>query len=84
MSEESVYHAIAEIFTKRYGMETKDIIPELELRDELGFDSLDIMDLIMLLEDRFNIVIEDSGAAKIETVQDVMSLVSESIGNDQS
>lgn len=84
MSEESVYHAIAEIFTKRYGMETKDIIPELELRDELGFDSLDIMDLMMLLEDRFDIVIDGRGVSKIQTVQDVMMLVTESIQISQN
>ncbi|MGX7348473.1 acyl carrier protein [Aerococcus vaginalis] len=84
MSEESVYHAIAEIFTKRYGMETKDIIPELELRDELGFDSLDIMDLMMLLEDRFDIVIDGRGVSKIQTVQDVMMLVTESIQMSQN
>ena len=49
----------------------KDIIPEHELVKDLGADSLDIIELIMTLEDAFNVIIPDGSEENWKTVGDI-------------
>lgn len=83
MSEASVYCTITEIITERYGIEKKKVTPDLQLKDQLGVDSLDIIEFVMLLEDRFKVIISDQSVKSIATVQDLVDCVMDNINQSQ-
>lgn len=51
------------------------ITPQSEFKKDLELDSLDLVELIMELEDEFNITIEDESASKFKTVNDALSYI---------
>lgn len=53
----------------------EEIKPESILIDDLGADSLDVVEIVMSLEDEFGIEIADEETAKIKTVQDIVTFV---------
>ena len=55
-------------------LKDKTITPSKILRD-IGIDSLDLLDLILEVEDKFNIKIEDDELLKMETIQDVIDVI---------
>ena len=74
MSEEltkKVYGIIAE----QLGIEEDDIKLEASFVDDLGADSLDIVELVMALEEEYGIEIPDEDAEKIQTVQDAINYI---------
>lgn len=52
-----------------------DVVPEASFTDDLGADSLDLVELIMAMEEKFNISIPDDDAEKISTVQDAIDYI---------
>ena len=69
--EEKVKHIIVE----QLGVSADEIVPEASFVDDLGADSLDLVELIMVLEEEFGKEIPDEDAEKIKTVQDAMSYI---------
>lgn len=69
------FDKIKEILVDVLGVDEDDIKPESKFIDDLGADSLDLVELIMSLEDKFNIEISDEEAEKIVTVKDVMDYI---------
>ena len=62
---------IVEIIANQLGIERGDVTPEASVVDDLGADSLDVVELIMALEEEFNLEIPDEEAEKIKSVQDI-------------
>ncbi|API92094.1 hypothetical protein J32TS6_25200 [Virgibacillus pantothenticus] len=61
----------------------KDEITELtEFKEDLGLDSLDLVELIMELEEEFDITIEDEDASKFTTVNDALSHINDLLNNN--
>jgi acyl carrier protein len=56
-----------------------EVVPEAKFIDDLGADSLDIVELVMALEDEYSIEIPDEDAEKIETVGDAIRYIEEHI-----
>jgi acyl carrier protein len=54
-----------------------EVVPEAKFIDDLGADSLDIVELVMALEDEYGIEIPDEDAEKIETVGDAIKYIEE-------
>jgi acyl carrier protein len=63
---------IKEIIMEQLGVDENQITPEASFVDDLGADSLDTVELVMALEEEFNVEIPDEDAEKIRTVQDVI------------
>lgn len=63
---------IKEIISEQLGIEKDKITPESKFVDDLGADSLDIVELVMSFEEKFNIEIPETEAEKIQTVQAVL------------
>jgi len=63
------------IIVEQLGVEEDDITMESSFIDDLGADSLDIVELIMALEEEFEIEIPDSEAEKIATVGDAVEFI---------
>ncbi|MNY65426.1 Acyl carrier protein [compost metagenome] len=68
---------IINILSDRFTPEDLAIAVSMNLKSDLGFDSLDVMELIVVLEAHFNIFISDQQAGQIQTVDDIIKLIHE-------
>ena len=66
---------VKQIIAEQLGVDESDVTPEASFVDDLGADSLDLVELIMAMEEEFDIKIEDEEAEKIKTVQDTIDFV---------
>ena len=64
---------IVEIIANQLGIDHGDVTPEASVIDDLGADSLDVVELVMALEEEFNLEIPDEEAEKIKSVKDIFS-----------
>lgn len=67
------------IIGKQLGIDPIKINPEADFGKELGADSLDIVELVMAIEDEFEIDIEDQIANQITTLQDALNYIEEKL-----
>lgn len=70
-----VLDRIAKIVSERLGVDESEVKPEATFKDDLGADSLDVVELVMELEDEFDLEISDEDAEKIATVGDVVDYI---------
>jgi acyl carrier protein len=63
---------VKEIIAKELEVEVKQLTPEAKFIEDLGADSLDIVELVMALEEEFGMDIPDEDADKLKTVGDAM------------
>ena len=68
---------VTEIIAEQLGINADDITPESSFVDDLGADSLDIVELLMAFSDEFDIEISDEDAENIETVGDGLEYLKE-------
>ncbi len=78
----TVFERVKKIVVEQLGAEDKDILPSASFVDDLGADSLDLVELIMSLEEAFStpslkVEISDEDAEKIATIQDAMDFLKE-------
>jgi len=66
---------VQEIVSEQLGIETSKVTPEASFTEELGADSLDVVELVMAFEEEFKIEIDDDSAGKIKTVQDAIDYI---------
>ncbi|MDD3115127.1 MAG: acyl carrier protein [Anaerovibrio sp.] len=71
----STFEKVRDIVVDQLGVEADEVAIESTFIDDLGADSLDIVELIMAFEEEFGIEIPDEAAEKIKTVQDVVSYI---------
>jgi acyl carrier protein len=71
----AVEEKIIDIIVDKLGVERSEVTPEAVFVDDLGADSLDLVELIMAMEEEFGMEIADEEAEKLRTVQDVISFV---------
>jgi acyl carrier protein len=65
-----------DIIVEQLSVEKDKVVPQASFVDDLGADSLDLVELIMAMEEKFEIEIPDEDAEKIVTVQDAVDYVS--------
>lgn len=70
---------VKEIILDKLGVEDSQITPEASFTNDLGADSLDIVELVMGFESAFNISIPDEDAEKISTVGDAIKYLQEKV-----
>lgn len=75
MSSEQVFEKIKEIIVEQLGVEGDIVTLESSFIDDLGADSLDIVELIMAIEEEFDLEIPDAEAEKATTVNDVVEYI---------
>ncbi len=68
---------VSEIIVEQLGVSAEEIIPEASFIDDLGADSLDIVELVMAMEEAFDLEIPDEDAERIQTIGDAMTYVKE-------
>ena len=70
---------LIEIIAQQLGVDEDNVTPDASFMEDLGADSLDTVELVMALEEEFDIEIPDSDAEKIQTVQDALSYLDEHV-----
>ena len=76
----NVEEKVKEIIAEQLGIDAGQIKPESKFVDDLGADSLDVVELIMAFEEAFDIEIPDDDAEKIQTVKDVIDYINAKLG----
>lgn len=79
MNPEEIFDKVKEIIIEQLGVAETAITSEASFIDDLGADSLDIVELIMALEEEFDLEIPDEDAEKIVTVGDVVEYIKENV-----
>ena len=71
----SVEEKVRKIIAEKLSVDLEEVVPEASFVDDLGADSLDLVELIMSMEEEFDTEISDEDAEKIITVQDAINFV---------
>ena len=77
-----VYEKVKMIISEQFDIEEDDITMETSFRDDLSADSLDLVELIMALEDEFELEVDDEGVENINTVSDAVNYINQIIGEE--
>jgi acyl carrier protein len=75
--QKTTLEIVQEIVGEQLGIEASKVLPTSNFTKDLGADSLDVVELVMSIEETFEIEIEDIVAAEITIVQDVLDYLAE-------
>ena len=75
-----IFSKVKEIVVDQLGVDEEDVTPDASFIDDLGADSLDIVELIMAFEEEFDIEIPDEDAEKITTVGEAVEYIESKVG----
>ena len=75
VNPDAILEKVKEVIVEQLGVEDEVIKPDTSFIDDLGADSLDIVELIMALEEEFDLEIPDGDAEKVVTVGDVVEYI---------
>lgn len=71
----TILERVSKVIVDRLGVDQSEVKLEASFRDDLGADSLDVVELVMELEDAFDMEISDEDAEKISTVGDAINYI---------
>ncbi len=77
MSEKEIFQKLKTIVLDQLGVNEENVTMEATFVDDLAADSLDIVELVMTIEEEFDLEIPDSDAEKIVTIGDVVKYIEE-------
>ena len=77
MSDKTIQSRVIEVIADQLGIEPEEVLPESKIIEDLGADSLDMIEIVMAIEEEFDCEIADEEAEKIKTVGDVIKLIEE-------
>jgi acyl carrier protein len=71
----AIFDEVKAVVCEQLNVSADEVKPESKFVEDLGADSLDVVELVMALEEKFKIEIPDDQAEKIQTVQDAVSFI---------
>lgn len=77
MNREELFKKVAEMISEKLNVPIEDIDEDSHIIEDLGADSLDAFDLVMIIEDEFGIKLEDDEIERMLTVKDILDLLME-------
>ena len=77
--EKNLNDKVIDMITKKLGKKNGEVTLSSRLVEDLNADSLDIVELLMLLEDEYGIVIADEDAVKLNTIADIVNYISSQV-----
>ncbi len=75
MNKEEIFEELKKIIVEQLGVNEANVTMQASFIDDLSADSLDIVELVMNIEEKFDLEIPDSEAEKIATVEDVVEYI---------
>ncbi|MSQ00772.1 MAG: acyl carrier protein [Myxococcales bacterium] len=79
MASEDTTRRVKDLIAESLGVNPAEVAPDASFIDDLGADSLDIVELVMAIEKEFGIEIPDEDAEKISTVKDAINYISDKV-----
>lgn len=79
MSQEEVFAKVSKIVAEQLEVDPSEVKAESNFANDLGADSLDVVELVMALEEEFNIEVPDEAAEKLLTVQSVVDYINNQV-----
>lgn len=79
MSQTEIFSKVQEIVADQLSVDASEVKPEANFANDLGADSLDTVELVMALEEEFDIEIPDEAAEKILTVQQAVDYIKDKV-----
>lgn len=80
MTKNEVFSQIRKIIIEKFNLEEEEIKLSSSFVEDLGADSLDLVDLVMALEDEFGIKIEEEDSENLKCIEDVVNFIYEKLG----
>ncbi|MDD5261596.1 MAG: acyl carrier protein [Methylacidiphilales bacterium] len=77
MSEKPIEEKVKEIIVEQLSVNPEQVTPEAKFIEDLGADSLDVVELVMAFEEQFSIEVPDEDAEKLTSVGDVIKYIEE-------
>lgn len=75
MSEQAVFEQVVTLIANRFNVDAATVTKDTTFQQDLGADSLDVVELVMELEDEFGIQISDEDAEQIATIGDAVAYI---------
>jgi len=83
MSEKSIEDKVKDIIVEQLGVNPEQVTPNASFIEDLGADSLSKVEIIMTVDERFDISVPDEAAERVSTVEDLFEVLSELVGKSQ-
>ncbi len=80
MSDKSIEERVKDIIVDQLGVSADQVTPEAKFVEDLGADSLDTVELVMALEEEFDVEVPDDEAEKLQAVKDVVTFITSKKG----
>lgn len=77
MAKEEFFDKLKELVVDQLGVEEDEVTMEATMQDDLGADSLDLVDLVMSVEEEFGVKVADEDLENIKTVGDIVNYIEE-------
>jgi len=77
MADKTIEEKVKDIIVEQLGVNPEQVTPQASFIEDLGADSLDIVELVMAFEEEFSVEVPDEDAEKLQTVGDVISYIKE-------
>lgn len=75
MAKEEIFDKLKELVVDQLGVEEDEVTMEASMQDDLGADSLDLVDLVMSAEEEFGVKVADEDLENIKTVGDIVNYI---------
>ena len=83
MAEKSIEEKVKDIIVEQLGVNPEQVTPQASFIEDLGADSLDIVELVMAFAEEFGVEVPDEDAEKLQTVGDVIKYIEEKSSKQQ-
>ena len=77
MAKEEIFDKLKELVVDQLGVEEDEVTMEATMQDDLGAESLDLVDLVMSVEEEFGVKVADEDLENIKTVGDIVNYIEE-------
>lgn len=77
MAKEEIFDKLKELVVDQLGVDNDEVTTEATIQEDLGADSLDLVDLVMAVEEEFDVKIADEDLEGIKTVGDIVDYIAE-------
>ncbi len=75
MAEKTIEEKVKDIIVEQLSVTAEQVTPEAKFIEDLGADSLDVVELVMAFEEQFSVEVPDEDAEKLQTVGDVIKYI---------
>ena len=75
MAKEEIFDKLKELVVDQLGVEEDEVTMQASMQDDLGADSLDLVDLVMSVEEEFGVKVADEDLENIKTVGDIVNYI---------